>query len=199
MLNKLSHRFGRPSPAFALAAIALFVALGGTSYAVAAGSITSAEIRNNDVRSKDVRNNHIRSGDVRNGSLLALDIKPGQLAAGPRGPSGPQGLRGIQGLQGQEGAEGVSGLQRVVAVSAVTSDSGKSATATCPGTKQVIGTGYELLGESSGPFPNQIQDVLISDVTISANLKSVQVRALETHATAEFWHVKANAICANVG
>jgi hypothetical protein len=35
----------------------LFVVLGGTSYAVAAGSIGSGEIKNNSVLSKDIRNN----------------------------------------------------------------------------------------------------------------------------------------------
>ena len=40
-----------------LGLIALFVALGGTSYAVATGSIDSRELKNNTVRSKDIRNN----------------------------------------------------------------------------------------------------------------------------------------------
>ena len=62
---------------------ALFMTLGGTSYAVATGSIDSREIKNNTVRSKDVRNNEIRSRDVRNGSLLTRDFKQGQLPAGP--------------------------------------------------------------------------------------------------------------------
>ncbi len=36
--------------------LALFVVLGGTSYAVAAGSIDSRAIKNNTVRSTDIRN-----------------------------------------------------------------------------------------------------------------------------------------------
>ena len=62
---------------------ALFLTLGGTSYAVASGSIDSREIKNNTVRSKDMRNNDIRSSDVRNRSLLARDFKQGQLPGGP--------------------------------------------------------------------------------------------------------------------
>jgi len=68
---------------------ALFIALGGTSYAVARNSIDTREIRNNDVRSwdirnstirsRDLRNNAIRSEDVRNGTLLPRDFKQGQI------------------------------------------------------------------------------------------------------------------------
>jgi hypothetical protein len=65
----------------AVAAIALFVSLGGVSYGLASGSIGSRELRNNSVRSIDVRN----------GSLLARDFKTGQLPAGPMGEQGPRG------------------------------------------------------------------------------------------------------------
>jgi hypothetical protein len=77
-----------------MATVAVFVALGGTSYAIATGSIGSREIKNNSVGTKDLRNNGVRSRDVRNGSLLAADFKAGQLPAGERGPQGLQGLPG---------------------------------------------------------------------------------------------------------
>ena len=63
-----------------IASLALFLALGGTSYAV--HQIGSREIRNNSVRSKDIRNNDVRSRDIRNHSLLRKDFKPGQLHRG---------------------------------------------------------------------------------------------------------------------
>jgi len=75
----------------------LFIVLGGTSYAVATGSIDSREIRNNTVRRKDIRNNQVQSWDVRNRSLLAEDFKLGQLPAGPPGAPGATGPRGPQG------------------------------------------------------------------------------------------------------
>jgi hypothetical protein len=84
-----------------MATVAVFVALGGTSYAVATGSIGSREIGNNSVRSKDLRNNDVRGKDVRNGTigtrdvangaLLAMDFKAGQLPAGERGEPGTPG------------------------------------------------------------------------------------------------------------
>jgi len=88
--------------------VALFVALGGTSYAVATGSIDSREIKNSTVRSKDLRNNNVHGKDIRNGtvrsrdvrdsSLLAEDFAPGQLPQGPQGPAGVVGNLSVQRL-----------------------------------------------------------------------------------------------------
>jgi len=103
VLSKLRSRL---SYANVVASIALFIALGGTSYGLATGSIGSPEIKNNSVRSKDIRNNDVRSQDIRNQSLLAKDFKAGQL---PAGPQGPQGERGPQGAQGEIGATGPAG------------------------------------------------------------------------------------------
>lgn len=74
------------------------MALGGTSYAVATGSIDSRELKNNAVRSKDFRNNDVRSKDIRDRSLLRKDFKSGQLPTGPIGPQGPKGDTGPSGL-----------------------------------------------------------------------------------------------------
>ena len=97
----MSAKFRLPSPSMAVALIALFVALGGTSYAVATGSIDSREIKNSTVRTQDLRNNDVRGKDVRSStlgttdikdsSLLARDFRPGQLPAGPQGPKGDKG------------------------------------------------------------------------------------------------------------
>ncbi len=76
-----------------LGALALFIVLGGTSYAAATGSIGSREIKNNTILSKDIRSGQVRGGDIRsgavrtsdvgNGSLLSEDFRSGQLPAGP--------------------------------------------------------------------------------------------------------------------
>jgi hypothetical protein len=52
--------------------LALFLALGGVSYA--AITVGSAQIRNNSVRSKDLRNNEIRSRDIRNRTIVNRDV-----------------------------------------------------------------------------------------------------------------------------
>lgn len=106
MLLKLRSRV---TYANVVASVALFIALGGTSYGLATGSIGSSELRNNGVRSKDLRNNDVRGKDIRtgtigspdvtDGALLAEDFKAGQLPAGERGP---QGERGTPGEPGQD-------------------------------------------------------------------------------------------------
>jgi hypothetical protein len=103
MLTRL--RSYRPGHGTVVAYLALFVALGGTSYGVATGSIDGREIKNNSVGTKDLRNNAVRGRDVRTGtlrssdvanrSLLRRDFAPGQLPAGPQGPPGPAGRDGF--------------------------------------------------------------------------------------------------------
>jgi hypothetical protein len=62
-----------------MATFAVFVALGGTSYAVATGSIDGREIRNNTVRSKDIRNNDVTTRDLKNNSAGGGDIRNDSL------------------------------------------------------------------------------------------------------------------------
>jgi hypothetical protein len=69
----------RPSHATAIAYLALFVALGGTSWAVATGTIGSREIENNSVRSKDLRNNDVRGKDIRSRTLTGRDVARNRL------------------------------------------------------------------------------------------------------------------------
>jgi hypothetical protein len=75
----------RPQLSYAnvISSIALFVALGGTSYAVARNSIGTAQLKNNAVTSAKIKNGAVRSGD------LAPSARVGQR--GPRGPQGPSG------------------------------------------------------------------------------------------------------------
>lgn len=107
----------KPTPKYAnvTATLALFVALGGTSYAAATisgsdvqnGSLTSADVRNESLKSRDVDNGSLTGSDLKNGSLRAADFKAGDLPAGPQGAPGPQGPQGIQGPQGPAGATNV--------------------------------------------------------------------------------------------
>jgi len=200
LLAKLSYILRQQT----LGAIALFVALGGTSFAVATGSIDSREIKNNTVRSKDIRNSDIRSKDVRNGSLLARDFKLRQLPVGPQGPKGHTGLQGPKGDTGAPGAQGepgISGLQRVAAESAFNSGSFKFVTATCPAGKRTIGSGALVDGGLSGDLPNTLTDVVISAVVPTAETVvpgRVFAAATEEEPTADAWSVTAFAICANV-
>jgi TRAP-type C4-dicarboxylate transport system permease large subunit len=62
-------RFGKVRGALSYANVvataAIFVALGGSSYA--ALMVTSKDVRDNSLRSRDIRNNTLTSRDVRDG------------------------------------------------------------------------------------------------------------------------------------
>jgi hypothetical protein len=70
-----------------MATVAVFLALGGTSYAVTKGAIGTREIRDNSIRSRDVAD----------GKLKAKDFARGQLPTGDRGPQGEPGQPGAPG------------------------------------------------------------------------------------------------------
>jgi hypothetical protein len=82
-----------------MATIAVFVALGGSSYA--AIKVTGKNVKDSSLTGKDIKNSSLTTSDVKNGSLLSLDFKPGQL---PPGAPGPKGDTGLQGPKGDAGA-----------------------------------------------------------------------------------------------
>ena len=67
----------RPSPSMAVALLALFVALGGVSYAVA--TIDSSDIVNGSVRSKDIKNQTITKNDVKLNTLVGKNLLNGTV------------------------------------------------------------------------------------------------------------------------
>jgi hypothetical protein len=60
--------------------LALFLAMTGTSYAVATGSINSREIKDNSVKSRDLRNNSVTGRDLRNGRVSGRDLRDGSAS-----------------------------------------------------------------------------------------------------------------------
>jgi hypothetical protein len=93
--------------------IALFIALGGISYAAVTlpnNSVTSKQIRNGTITSADLKNNKaVKSIDVVDGSLLGKDFKAGELVAGAPGPQGSPGPKGDTGATGSKGDQGIRG------------------------------------------------------------------------------------------
>ena len=65
----------KPTPAFVIACIALFVSMGGVSYAVATGSIDSREIKDNTIQAQDIRANSVTESEIKRRSLDGTDIK----------------------------------------------------------------------------------------------------------------------------
>jgi hypothetical protein len=94
----------RATYANVMSTLAVFIALGGSSYAaiqLGANSVRSVNIKNGAVKKRDLGRNSVNSSKVVNGSLMTQDFAPGQL---PRGEPGPQGERGPQGEQGPTGS-----------------------------------------------------------------------------------------------
>jgi hypothetical protein len=95
----------RPSPAVVISLIALFVALGGTSYAV-------VTLPKNSVGSAQVINGSLQKGDLSRKAVAALKGSRGpEGLQGARGPSGVPGATGSQGAQGLPAAPGAEGLK----------------------------------------------------------------------------------------
>jgi hypothetical protein len=94
-----------------LASLALFIALGGASYA-------AVQIPKGSVGTKQLKRNAVTSPKVKPGSLLVSDFNASQRSQlrgpagpeGPRGATGPEGLHGPRGATGPEGPEGPRGL-----------------------------------------------------------------------------------------
>jgi hypothetical protein len=100
--------FRQLSYANVMSTLALFVALGGTSYA--ALTITGANIRDGSITSRDIRDGTLRARDLRPRlRLVTKPAKPGPT--GPQGPQGPQGENGPTGERGPQATEGVPGPQ----------------------------------------------------------------------------------------
>lgn len=142
MLQNIRNHFTRNVIGYA----ALFVALGGTSYAAAsipAHSIGMLQLKNASVSNLKVRNNAITSAKVKDGSLLMRDFAPGQLrvsvktAKGPAGPAGPPGPAGatnvtIRSVSGPAGSDGRF-----------------TATAVCNSGERAVGGGAMLIGAAN--------------------------------------------------
>ena len=77
MIARLRNRL---TYADVVATLALFLALGGTSYAVL--HVGSDDVVDNSLRSTDIRNDTLRSRDVRDRTLRAHDIGRDKLGAG---------------------------------------------------------------------------------------------------------------------
>lgn len=86
--------------------VALFVALGGSSYA-------ALNLPKGSVGSKQLKKNAVTSPKVKPGSLLLSDFSSSQRAS-LRGPAGLQGPAGQQGPQGPRGDVGAPGATNVV-------------------------------------------------------------------------------------
>jgi hypothetical protein len=103
----------RPSPAVVISLIALFVALGGTSFAavtlVAKNSVGSPQVINGSLLKKDLNKKTIAALKGNRGARGPAGAAGAAGAAGPAGPAGAVGAAGPAGATGPAGAPGAPG------------------------------------------------------------------------------------------
>ena len=97
----------RPSPAMAVALVALCTSLTGGAYAAAV--ITGGDIQNGSITKKDLKKNSVNTKKVKNQTLIADDFAPGQLKEGVQGIPGLQGDKGDRGPRGPSNATAQAG------------------------------------------------------------------------------------------
>ena len=135
------RKLRRPSYSEVIATLALFIALGGASYA-------AIKVPKNSVGTRQIKKNAVTSGKVRNRTLLAVDFRRGQLPAGATGPAGlpgadgligPVGPAGITGADGATGAPGPTGANGLVGPAGPTGTTGADGPTGPAGTGGAIG------------------------------------------------------------
>jgi hypothetical protein len=108
MLSTLGSRL---SYANVMATLGVFIALGGTSYAITQlpkNSVGARQLKINAVTKAKIRKNAITTSKVKDASLLAKDFKAGELPAGAKGDPGVPGRDGTTGTTGTPGAPGTA-------------------------------------------------------------------------------------------
>ena len=155
----MPHRPHRPSPAMVIALIALFVALGGTGYAAATGSIDSREIKNSSIQGTDVKDKSLTAKDFQ-GSIRGPAGRDGATGAtgapGLAGATGPSGAKGDKGDDGDTGPAGATNVtSRVGTDFVVNRNNFASGTATCNAGERATGGGVHSV--TNDFYPQLVQ------------------------------------------
>jgi len=114
----------------AVAYLALFIALSGTSYA-------AAKLPANSVGTTQLKNGAVTSAKIKDRSLRASDFAAGQLKPGPVGPAGAQGPAGPAGPAGPSAMASITNRKGPT----VENPGVASSTASCEAGERAIGGG----------------------------------------------------------
>jgi len=152
------------------ASLALFVALGGVSWAAVTlpkNSVGSKQIKSRAVTSAKLGNSAVSSAKVKDGSLLALDFKTGEL---PKGPQGAKGDTGATGATGDKGDTGATGPKGATGVTGATGETGAMGATGATGPTGPAGpTASNSVRNTSGQdLIGSYQPVVTTEVTTTA-------------------------------
>lgn len=136
-------------PAYTIALLALFCALGGPAYA---GSlITGADIKDGSVTGVDLKNGTVKGADVKNGSLATGDLSEAAQAE----LAGQDGLDGDTGPSGTAGACGAFEELRWLKVGLM---SGAVQVDQTVRIGRCVGTGTQVMGDGIVQLPEDCDD-----------------------------------------
>jgi hypothetical protein len=102
---KKINEMKRPRVATIIAALALFIAIGGSATA-ASGLINGKKIKKGTVTAKQIKKGTITAKQIKNKTITKGKLKPA-LVKSLKGKTGPQGPKGAKGDKGDPGANGV--------------------------------------------------------------------------------------------
>jgi len=191
----------RPKLSYAnvTATLAVFLSLGGVSYA-------AVELPRNSVGTPQLRDGAVDSAKIKDGALQYEDFGFGETPAGLEGPRGPKGERGARGPKGAKGAAGATGATGAAgapgatdvrvrtATSAITAQNiPATAVAQCQTGERAVGGGVTV---SNGL---NIVRVVSSAPTAGAGEVPVDWAAtaeIDAPLTGEYAFVKATVVCA---
>ncbi|MBA2420339.1 MAG: hypothetical protein H0V57_04330 [Thermoleophilaceae bacterium] len=163
-----STRFSRPSPALVISLVALFVALGGTSYA--AVKIGARNLKSGSVGTRAVKNASLSGRDIKRAGLSGREVNEGRLGVVPQA----EGISHFAVIRAGDGA-------------ATRSRGATSATRSAIGRYQVIfnrdvrGCAYSAsLGNLDATTPSTGQ---IATSQLPSNVNGVQVRTTDSQGT----------------
>lgn len=144
----MGHRVASHLRANVVAYLALFFALGGTSFAAA---------------ERLVPRNSVGSPQVIDNSLRVRDFNRSQRAR-LRGPRGLQGSQGIQGAQGPKGDPGATNLVLVTKVVHAVASAGNSVD--CPAGARATGGGVTILAPGASDILQQSGPIAVGGALI---------------------------------
>jgi hypothetical protein len=144
----------------AVAYLALFVALGGTSYAATA-------LPRNSVGTAQLKADAVTSAKVKNHSLVVADLSAATMAA-LRGRTGPAGVAGAPGTAGAAEARGAAGPQGVAGPQGATGPAGAAGAQGSPGDPGIVATGWSALTSSTLTLVAH-QDQVMTDLGLTSS------------------------------
>ena len=160
----------RLSYANVMATVALFIALGGSSYA--AVRITGANVKDGTITGADIKDNSLRGHEIRTGATAPTTSGTGRCGRRTSAPGRFQPVHRAEGRQGRRGAQGAKGE---TGARAPKGDSGAPGPPGAAGSPGETGTGVDaMFGDGSdgdvtvNGATTLSRDTYYDDLTIAA-------------------------------